>query len=135
MTSGQHIAILCNPLAGAGKAIGIAQKIKESLEKKNIPFLLFTENWPPDFSGFTDVWISGGDGTLNYFINQYPTLKLPLVIFKGGTGNDVHWLLYGGKSFEEQLQLALTVEPKAIDAGQCNERLFINGAGIGFEGE
>jgi diacylglycerol kinase family enzyme len=59
---------------------------------------------------------------------------LPLVIFNGGTGNDVHWMLYGKKSFEEQLEIVLTASPKPIDAGRCNERLFINGVGIGFEG-
>jgi diacylglycerol kinase family enzyme len=29
----------------------------------------------------------------------------------------------------------LEAEPKLIDAGRCNERYFINGIGVGFEGE
>lgn len=96
---------------------------------------MFKESWPINFNDFTDVWIVGGDGTLNYFINKYPEVKLPLVIFNGGTGNDFHWLLYGKISFEEQLQLALSAAPKPIDIGNCNEKYFINGVGIGFEGE
>jgi diacylglycerol kinase family enzyme len=59
---------------------------------------------------------------------------LPLVIFNGGTGNDVHSILYNQKSFDEQLQLALTAGPRSVDAGRCNEKYFINGVGIGFEG-
>jgi diacylglycerol kinase family enzyme len=43
-------------------------------------------------------------------------------------------LLYDKKSFEEQMETVLTATPKPIDAGRCNERLFINGVGIGFEG-
>jgi diacylglycerol kinase (ATP) len=134
MNKTKHIAILCNPLAGVGKAISLAEKISSELSGKKIIYSLFKDNWPSDFNGFTDVWIVGGDGTLNYFINQYPGTKLPLVIFNGGTGNDVHWMLYGNKSFEEQMEIAWTASPKPIDAGRCNERLFINGAGIGFEG-
>jgi diacylglycerol kinase family enzyme len=32
------------------------------------------------------------------------------------------------------METVLTATPKPIDAGRCNERLFINGVGIGFEG-
>ena len=130
----RNIAIVCNPFAGVGRAVTLAKKISSELFNKQISCSLFKEGWPVNFNSFTDVWIVGGDGTLNYFINQYPDIKLPLVIFNGGTGNDVHWLLYGTKSFEEQLETALTASPKPIDAGRCNERLFINGVGIGFEG-
>ncbi len=130
----KNIAVVCNPLAGVGKAIILSEKICSELSNRKIQFSLFKENRPTDFNGFTDVFIVGGDGTLNYFINHYPDIKLPLVIFNGGTGNDVHWLLYGKKSFKEQFELALTNAPKPIDGGRCNERLFINGVGIGFEG-
>ncbi len=131
----KNIAILCNQLAGAGKATFLAERISLQLSGREIPHSLFTENWPDNFNGFSDVWIVGGDGTLNYFVNHYPDIKLPLIIFNGGTGNDFHWLLYGTKSFEEQLQLALSADPRPIDLGRCNEKFFINGVGVGFEGE
>lgn len=135
MESPKHIAIVCNPIAGVGKALILAERIINALKEKKVAFDFFKENWPVDFSTFTDIWIVGGDGTLNYFINHYPTIELPLMIFKGGTGNDVHWLLYGKKTLGEQLVTAFTAEPMLIDAGRCNDRLFLNGAGIGFEGE
>lgn len=134
MPPGKRIAIVCNPLAGAGRSVVLAEKIVAALQSKNIRQQLFTEKWPEGFSDFTDAWIAGGDGTLNYFINAYSGINIPLVIFKGGTGNDVHWLLYGKKSFEEQLEIVLTAAAHPIDAGICNDRLFINGVGIGFEG-
>jgi len=130
----KNIAIVSNPLAGIGRAVRLAEKISSELTGKQILHSLFNKNWPADFNKFTDVWIVGGDGTLNYFINHYPNIKLPLVIFNGGTGNDIHWLLYGEKKFEDLLELALSASPKPIDAGRCNERFFINGVGIGFEG-
>jgi len=131
----KHIAVLCNTLAGAGRAVALADKIASELSGKQISYTVFKDNWPSSFEGFTEVWIIGGDGTLNHFINHYPEIKLPLVIFKGGTGNDFHWLLYGKASFEEQIKIALIAEPKPVDIGKCNEKYFINGIGIGFEGE
>jgi diacylglycerol kinase (ATP) len=130
----KNIAIVCNSLAGNGKAIALAEKILNELSERKITSMIFKEQWPPDFHGFTDIFIVGGDGTLNYFINQYPEIKIPLAIFNGGTGNDFHWLLYGNKNLEEQLALVLMAASKTVDAGKCNERLFINGVGIGFDG-
>jgi YegS/Rv2252/BmrU family lipid kinase len=135
LATGKNIAIVCNPLAGVGKAITLAEKVREYLTDKNIGYSLFKEIWPNNYSNFTDVFIVGGDGTLNYFINHYPDINLPLTIFNGGTGNDVHWYLSGTKTLEEQIETALTAAAKPVDAGKCNDRFFINGAGIGFEGE
>lgn len=134
-SSGKNIAIVCNPLAGAGRATRLAAAIRGELQKRDLAHTLFTGRWPASFGGFTEVWIVGGDGTLNYFINQYPQIQLPLVIFRGGTGNDVHSILYGKLHWKEQVKRVLALPPKPLDAGICNGRLFVNGAGIGFEGE
>ena len=133
-TIGKNIAIVCNPLAGSGRSVMLAGIIAQALTKQNIAHTVFKEAWPNHFNHFTDIFIVGGDGTLNYFINRYPGIKLPLVIFNGGTGNDFHWLLYADKTLDEQLQTALNEKPKLIDMGKCNDRYFINGVGIGFEG-
>jgi YegS/Rv2252/BmrU family lipid kinase len=132
--SEKNIAIVCNALAGAGRSVLLAKKISNLITQNGISHKVFTGNWPANFNLFTDVWIVGGDGTLNYFINRYPDIQLPLVIFKGGTGNDFHFLLYGDKPFDEQLGIALNKEPRPLDIGKCNERYFINDVGIGFEG-
>jgi len=130
----KNIAIVCNSLAGNGRAIELAEQISRQLVEEKIAHKQFVTDWPTDFDGFTNVFIAGGDGTLNYFINRYPEIKIPIVIFKGGSGNDLHWFLYGNKSFSEQLRLALSTAAKPVDAGICNGRLFINGVGIGFDG-
>ncbi|MGK2862586.1 MAG: diacylglycerol/lipid kinase family protein [Chitinophagaceae bacterium] len=131
----KNIAILCNVLAGSGRAIEMAESISGELKKMNIEHILFTTTWPDQFENITDIFIAGGDGTLNYFINKYPGIRLPLVIFNGGTGNDFHWCLYGNLGWKEQLQTMLAKESQPVDIGKCNEHFFINGIGIGFEGE
>lgn len=133
MNMTKNIAIVCNSLAGSGRAVKMTKDIVEELEKKNYIPTLFYDDWPTDFSNFTDVFIVGGDGTLNFFINKYPDIKLPLVLFNGGTGNDFHWTLYGDLSFQQQIALSLSTDPKHIDLGKCNDRYFLNGVGIGFE--
>lgn len=130
----RNISIVCNRLAGGGRAVVLGKKIAGELQNRNINFELHVDDWPDNFIPFTDVWIIGGDGTLNYFFNKYPGIRLPLVVFNGGTGNDVHSLLYKNKSFEQQFEVALTANPKPVDAGRCNEKYFVNGVGIGFEG-
>jgi diacylglycerol kinase (ATP) len=65
---------------------------------------------------------------------QYNDIKLPLCIFNGGTGNDFYSLLYGNITLENQIDKVLHSKSRTIDVGKCNNRYFLNGVGIGFEG-
>lgn len=112
----------------------MADTISLTLKAKGVDHTLFTAYWPEVLDEFTAVWIVGGDGTLNYFINKYPDTLLPLSVFAGGSGNDFHWMLYGETTVEEQIERVLHGKPQLIDAGVCNGQLFLNGVGIGFDG-
>lgn len=133
MTLPTNIALLINPLHQ--KALRVGNEIVALLQEKSIEHSVFTTKWPADFMEFTQVWIAGGDGTLNYFINHYPQFNLPMAVFKGGTGNDFHWMLYGDMPLRQQVEKVLTATPKRVDAGYCNNHLFLNGVGIGFDGK
>ncbi|MDQ3683065.1 MAG: YegS/Rv2252/BmrU family lipid kinase [Bacteroidota bacterium] len=130
----KHIALICNPTPEGNKAFRLTDQIAVSLTNRQVKHSVFTIYWPQVWNDITDVWIIGGDGTLNYFINQYPEIKLPLSVFKGGTGNDFHWMLYGDIEMEKQIQMLLNSMTQLIDAGICNGQLFLNGVGIGFDG-
>jgi len=129
------IALLINPFAGKRRIQKIAEKIVAVLTERQISFTSFTELWPDDINFYKEAWIIGGDGTMNYFLNFYKAVTIPIVIFKGGTGNDFAWKLYGDMNVSDQIKKALIASPKYVDAGQCNGRIFINGVGIGFDGE
>lgn len=130
-----QIAIVTNTLAGSGKAVKLAAKIESILNNRKIVCSIITEKeWDERVYDFDQVWIVGGDGTVNYFVNQYNDIKTPLCIFNGGTGNDFYALLYGKTTVEDQVDLVLRSSPKPIDAGICNARYFLNGVGIGFDG-
>ena len=133
MTMLTNIALVINPIHE--KALQVGNEIAYLLQQKNVRHTVFTTQWPTDWTNFTEAWIVGGDGTLNYFINHYPQLNLPLSIFKGGTGNDFHWMLYGNISVPEQVDKVLSATPRPVDAGYCNNHLFLNGVGIGLDGK
>jgi diacylglycerol kinase family enzyme len=134
MYENRKIAILLNPLAGSGRATAMAGRLCRKLEEKQVVFYLFDSVWPVGLDAYSDIWIVGGDGTLNFFVNKYRQLQQPLVIFGAGSGNDFHWLLYGKKDEAAMLATALDGEVQQVDAGLCNGRLFMNGIGIGFDG-
>jgi diacylglycerol kinase (ATP) len=129
----KYIALLVNPLHP--KAISVAGELAGLLKQKAIAHCVFTREWPQSWIDVSEAWIVGGDGTLHYFINHYPQFHLPMAIFKGGTGNDFHWLLYGDMTVAQQVDSVLNARPQPVDAGLCNKRLFINGVGIGFDGK
>lgn len=129
------IAILVNPLAGKGESIKWEVWLEKELNKRTIPFQVFKNDWPDNFDSFSDIWIMGGDGSINYFINRFKNCTTPLALFKTGTGNDFSWKLYGDLSNEAIFEKVLISEPKPVDVGKCNNTLFINSFGIGFDGE
>jgi YegS/Rv2252/BmrU family lipid kinase len=129
------IGIFVNPRAGKGKALQIKAVVENALQKKNIQFITYTDIWPEHINSLTETWVIGGDGTLNYFINTYRNINIPIVIFKGGTGNDFAWKLYGNRTSEEQISLVLSAQTQPVDAAICNGKLFVNSVGIGFDGE
>ena len=130
----RQVAIISNHLSGNGRGLSAATEIASLLQVKNITYQIFQDNWPEDWGVFTDLWIVGGDGTLNYFVNKYPNEKRALMIFPGGTGNDFCWALYQGKKISEMVTIGLSETAKSIDAGICNGKLFMNGLGVGFDG-
>lgn len=134
MYPNKNIAIIGNPAAAHDRSRTLCRQIMDILEGIKVSHTLFFEQWPSDFIYYTDIWIVGGDGTLNYFINRYPDTDLPFTIFPGGSGNDFYWMLYGNRTVEDQVQYSLTTTPRSVDAGICNGRLFLNGVGIGFDG-
>lgn len=130
----KHVALACNPTTDNSKALRVTDEVGLHLKKRGISCAYYTTNWPDNYEFFSDVWIIGGDGTLNFFLNKYPNIKKPLSVFPAGSGNDFHNMLYGDLTIAQQVERILVGTTKHIDAGTCNGKLFINGVGIGFDG-
>ncbi|MBG00568.1 MAG: hypothetical protein CMI36_16375 [Owenweeksia sp.] len=83
---------------------------------------------------YTDLVVIGGDGTLNEAINGLK-YNIPVSIIPNGSGNDFVKNINIGHDLEDQIQVLRTGKVKHIDLGVCNGRKFINGVGIGFDGQ
>lgn len=130
------LALFSNSLAGKGHAVQSTETVQTFLQQQQIPFQLFQAPWPTQLTGITEAWIIGGDGTLNYFINQYPDIAIPMAIIPGGTGDDFAWHLYGDRTLTDLLTFLLrNASIQSLDAGSCNGQYFLNSVGIGFDGE
>jgi YegS/Rv2252/BmrU family lipid kinase len=134
-TAAYNIVILVNSKSGGGKGLKLFKKIELLIQQRNITYEFYVDNWIENIDNYKAVWVIGGDGTLNYFINKYRNINIPIALFKGGTGNDFAWKLYGNISLEKQIEIVVQNNVKLVDAGLCNDRLFLNGVGIGFDGE
>ena len=76
----QTILLLINPL-GNKKRIGkIVAQISYVLSQQKISFLSFTETWPAEINIYKEVWLVGGDGTVNYLLNFHQQIRQGLHI-------------------------------------------------------
>jgi len=133
----KFIAFLVNPQKKATLISSYVAWVLAGIarEKPAWQVQVFSDEWPADLEGMDEIWVMGGDGTYHYFVNRYPDCALPIALFKGGTGNDFYWKVFGDMSREKHFSHILAGKVEALDAGKVNHMLFLNGVGIGIEGE
>lgn len=139
---GRKIFIIWNPFAG-GDAQSHCKKLSERLGEFEIEHHIFdtiksmsAERVVSESldGSFTDLIIVGGDGTINESINGLK-YDIPVGILPAGTGDDFIKNVSVGESLKEKIQTAIDGKVIRIDLGQCNDRKFANGVGIGFDGQ
>ncbi len=131
----EKIAVLYNSFAGKGKAENLIPEIKAYLVKNSFLVTTFKNEYPLNLNDFDLLLIVGGDGTIQNVFNYYKDVLIPVLLIKAGTGNDFYEHLYGSFSWKEQLVKINKKQIVKIDAGSCNGKIFLNGLGIGFDGE
>jgi len=83
----------------------------------------------------TDLVAIGGDGTINACLNIIYDKNIALGIIPTGTGNDFIKTIDIGSDLESHIETIVNGKARRIDIGDCNGRKFINGVGIGFDGQ
>lgn len=144
LSSGRKILIIVNPAAGQSSYEGRLQQLEKKLQAESLDFQHFYTRrndkgqlaaFVDASQGFTDLMVMGGDGTLNYVVNELQGRNLPIGIVSNGTGNDSVKSLHGVTDFHQQVDIAIHGMPARFDLGLCNGRYFVNGVGIGFDGQ
>ena len=77
--------------------------------------------------------VLGGDGTFNEVANGLTGTDALLYFVSCGTGNDFVKALGLPKDPVEALGVQLSSQPRRVDAGLVNDRLFLNVSGTGFD--
>jgi YegS/Rv2252/BmrU family lipid kinase len=75
----------------------------------------------------------GGDGTINEVASALAFQDVPFGIVPAGSGNGLARELGVDHSPARAIADALRAEPRRMDLGEINERVFVNIAGIGFD--
>jgi diacylglycerol kinase (ATP) len=75
----------------------------------------------------------GGDGTLNEVASALAFQDVPLGLVPAGSGNGFARELGVNRRPEQAIADAIRAEPRAIDLGEVDDRLFVNVAGFGFD--
>lgn len=139
----RNLFIVANPASGTKKLENILRELVDFAASKKYDFDVYLtaksqnawkmveKNFTEDY---TDLVILGGDGTINEAINGLK-LDRPVSIIPTGTGNDFVKMLNIGQTLEEQIQTIGHGEIIEVDLGVCNGRKFVNGVGIGFDGQ
>ena len=140
----KRILIITNPSSGLKRSVETVINFKEYLDIRDIPYDFYYTSAKKNAQvtvseqikeHHTDVVILGGDGTINETANALVNRPVPISIIPTGTGNDFVKMIKVGKKEKEKFETAVYGTLKTIDAGICNDRIFMNGVGVGFDGE
>lgn len=139
----RKVFVLVNPNAGKNKVVGLANQFRSFIEAQNLAFELHDTSASQSAtttvaemldSTFSELVILGGDGTINEAINGLKH-DVPVAILPAGTGDDFAKNIDIGKTKRDQFETAINGKNFRIDLGLCNDRKFVNGVGIGFDGQ
>ncbi|MDF1667195.1 MAG: YegS/Rv2252/BmrU family lipid kinase [Planctomycetota bacterium] len=147
----RRMAVLVNPMAGAGLGAKAGERVLRELETAGIHATEFRSTAKGDVltqsraivrDNFEVVVSVGGDGTLHEVVNGLLTSpedsKLPAIgMIPVGTGNDYIKMHGGPFSLEQAIQQVIRGQEKAVDIGVIRDgatppRYFINNIGGAF---
>ncbi len=132
--------VLCNPLSANKQGAVLSQSLVGKLQREEVKFVdILTVGDYADFWKTIDletdtVILSGGDGTLNRFINATVGTKLPknLFYFAAGSGNDFKHDV--SPDSDELIPLTEYMKDLPTVTVKGKTCYFVNGIGFGIDG-
>lgn len=137
----KRYAFIYNPAAKGGKSGLKLEHLREHLSDFNHA-CLFESQYIGDITDFIshkidnfDVFVAcGGDGTVREVAAPLLHTEKQLGIIPMGTGNDLCKTLNIPIDLEDSVALLKRSDVTKIDVGYCNEFIFLNSLGFGFDG-
>lgn len=145
--SGLRFRLVVNPTAGRGAGGRLGARIVERLCGGGRGVSLQYSERPGHFQELAEqaardrvdaLLVAGGDGTVAETVSglmaagqQAPALGIIPV----GSGNDFAKVLYRRLDWRHACDRLCNPREMHIDVGQCNDRYFVNGLGVGFDAQ
>ena len=137
------LTFIVNPAAGNGFALKIEKQVKDEMDRRGLECRFQHTSAPnhatelareattqDDCSGVIAI---GGDGTAYEVACGLMNTGVPMGIIPAGTGNDFIKTVNIPKKPMEALDFILSHDPRPVDVGGLNDRLFLNVCGTGFD--
>ena len=132
--------VLCNPLSGNKQGLVQSQALISKIPENELKFIDIRT--VEDYASFWNtidlkndtVVISGGDGTLNRFINSNLDTELPenLYYYASGSGNDFKKDVFPDS--DDLIPLHKYIKDLPVVTVNGKQSRFINGIGFGIDG-
>lgn len=137
------LTFIVNPAAGNGYALKTEKLVQDEMARRGLACTFLHTNAPQHATelarsaaatdGCTGVISIGGDGTAFEVACGLMNTGIPLGIIPAGTGNDFIKTVGLPKKPLAALDFILTHQPRPVDVGGLNDRLFLNVCGTGFD--
>lgn len=138
----KKVKFIYNPNSGDKKIKNEIDKVIQIYQKNGYSVVPYrTTKSRPNRDAFWDIddnydhiLISGGDGTIDLYLNTIKELNinLPVAILPAGTANDFANAINYPHDVEECIKKILNSKPKYVDIGKINDRYFVNVASAGM---
>jgi diacylglycerol kinase family enzyme len=140
-----RVAVIINPISGgarpgrARERAALASSILAAAGRPGDIFITERRGHARDLAaaavagGAPLVIAWGGDGTVNEVASVLARGPTPIGIVPSGSGNGLALDLGIPRRPQLALARALAASPRRIDAGELDQRLFFNIAGVGFD--
>lgn len=137
------LTFIVNPVAGNGQALKTEALLKAELAGRGVQ-AHFRHTEAPGHATLlareasaqadcTGVIAVGGDGTCYEVACGLMDSQTALGIIPAGTGNDFIKTVGIPRKPREALELILRGQPRPVDVGRVNDKLFLNVSGTGFD--
>nr|WP_307776650.1 YegS/Rv2252/BmrU family lipid kinase [uncultured Cetobacterium sp.] len=137
--------LIYNPISGGGKILKNLDKIFSIYQEFGyiVDVFRITNNYNEEeerekilfeIEKYDHILISGGDGTINSFVNflKKKDIEIPIGILPTGTANDFANVLGIPKNIEDACRQILQSKAQYIDLGKINDEYFVNIASAGI---
>lgn len=150
METPQKTCIICNPIAGSGRAKRILPEITALMKEKGLDFDILTTSAPGEAETlakqlpreeYRAIAAMGGDGTLNEVVNGVLTSdrgSIPVTAIPVGTGNDFVKGNHLFSHWSESIEALMKFTTKKMDVMSVKDmvgwsRYAVSSLGIGID--